>query len=745
MKKYCYIFLLFFLSIVYAKPVIDISVSPQNLWLNDRATIRFNCSEDGYSIKKIEVMFLNPVMIPNSSLNVQKSDSYYFSLDLVYPYSGKYDFQIYCESNNTEENSTLVSFDFFVHNVSATIESVKPGRAYEGDEIKAYVRIKKDGVDLNASANLVFKVFLNGLQIYPSTPIYYDSNKGWVISFFAGIGKHKLKIIAELDGKQLEMEKEITVQKSIEISFLSIDKTEVFPEDVVTIRFSAKERDYKIDNSSLSTYILLDNSNASFNYSIIDSLDGSLIDVRVKIPNIDVGKHTISARLSYKNESLSKDIEIIRPLKIEGRFANNDGIAFNGRIKIKKDGFEKILSTNSSGYFSGFVPKGIYDLELEIKDYPSYPGARVILKDASLNYFDDPIRFDVLKDVKIDGLGIGGVYLIEINLSFSKATVELAYDQRKVVNESEIVVYKCHDWNFAKMGCDSEIEEVDAVIDRDRNIVKFEESSFSVFIISYPKKLSLSITTDKKNYNLNDAITIFGYVQDDEGNYIENAKIIIKGYWGVSYYVETDKNGYFSQQLIAPDREGIFRIEGKAEKSKFIPDSKWTEINVSKSKKLVLFVDDSYRMYEGENLTIPLKIINTGQAEINTAKINISGLPDNFKVIFNQEELNIKPGEERESLIKIFAQENSSSNYIIKITLNYDNLNAEKQVLLVVEKRQVKAMPTARVVLPRIEKEIIYTILSCLTIIAIAYILKKNKKGKRQDNMLKEIKKEIIK
>ncbi len=744
MKKYYYIFLLIFLSTVYAKPVIDVAVEPQELWLNDKVMVSFNCSDGDSPIQKIEVMFLEPIMIPNSSLDIQKSDNYYFYLDLVYPYPGRYEFQIYCESNNTEENSTLDRFDFFVHNVSAVIESIKPGKIYEGDEIKAYVRIKKDDVDLNASDKLTFKIFLDGLQIQPSTPIYYESSKGWVISFFAGVGKHKLKILASLDEKEIEMEKEIIVQKSIELSFLNIDKTEVFSDDVVTLKFLAREREYKIDNSSLSISVLLDGANVTFNYSVIDSLDGSLIEIKVKMPKLDVGEHTLSTRVSYKGESLKKEVKVINPLKVEGRFVNHDGLVFNGKIKFKKDGFEKVLSTNSSGYFSGFVPKGEYDLELEIKDYPNYPGAKIVLNNAKIEAFDDKIVFDVLRGVNIEGLGLGGVYLIEMNLSFSKAKLELVYEKRKILNESEIIVYKCEDWNFAKMECNGELEEIDAVIDKDKNVVRFEQNSFSVFIISYRKRLLLNLMTDKKNYNLKDAVMVFGYVQDDEGRYLEDVGVSIRFYGGNAYFAKTDKNGYFSQQLIAPDREGIFRIDVKAEKSKFIPDEKTAEINVTKSRKLVLFIDDSYRVYEGENITIPLKIINTGQADIPLARINISGLPENFRIISNKDELDIKSGEERESPIKIFAPENSTSNNIIRISLYYDGVYVEKQILLFVEKRP-KPMPTARVILPKIEREIIYTVLSCLLIIGVAYILKKNKRMRKQDNILKEIKSEIIK
>jgi hypothetical protein len=744
MKKY--LLFLLFLSAACAKPLIDTSIHPQELWLGDEATIHFNCSDGNYSIKKFEVLFTNPVMIPNSSLSIQKSSDYYFSLRLVYPYYGRYTYQIYCESDNAEENSTSADFEFFVYNLSASIESIKPGKIYEGDEIKAFVKVRKNEIEMNASSDLSFKIFLDNSQIQPSTPIYYDSSKGWVLSFFSPIGKHKLKIESSLNQKSVLVERDIEVHKSIELSFLGIDKTEVNPEDYATLRFFAKERDYKIDNSSLSISLLLDNSNLPFNYSLLDSLDGTTIEIKTKMANISVGDHTISASLGYKNQTLSKDVQIIRPLRIEGGFINDDGLGYSGKIKFKRGSFERSFMANTSGYFSGFIPKGEYDVEMEIKDYPNYPGVKLILKDANINSFEDPIRFDVLKDVNIDGLGLGAVYLIRTDLEFSKATLELAYDQKKIANESEIIVYKCEDWNFAKRQCNVELEEIDATVDKDKNIVRFDSSSFSVFIISYRKKLLLNLMTDKKNYNLNEMVTISGYVQDDDGNYISDAEVKIKIFGGGSYSTKTDKNGYFLVQALSPQNEGIFKIEARASKSEFIQDIKALEINVTKSRKLVLFLDDSYKLYEGENITLPLKIINTGQADISLAKINITGLPENFKLITNREQRDIKVGEERESQIQIFAPENSSSSIMLKIYLNYDNAVSEKQILLIVEKKPAQnSIPTAKIVLPNFDKEIIYSISASFAIILVAYVLKKNKPKRNDDRMLKEIKNEINK
>ncbi|MEM5799566.1 MAG: carboxypeptidase-like regulatory domain-containing protein [Candidatus Aenigmatarchaeota archaeon] len=746
MKKY--IFLLFFISVVSAEPIIsNITIFPKDQWLGEQITVRFNCTEENQTIQKIHVMFLSPIEIPNSSINLQKANDYYFSLNLNYPYTGKYTFQIYCESDALLNNFTQKTFDFNVFNLSAYIESIKPGKIYEGDEVKIFLRIKKNDLELNATSNINFQLLIDGSPISYSTPIYFDAPKGWVLSFYAPLGEHKIKIISNVDGKSVEIEKTISVQKAIDISFLDIDKTEVLPNDFILMKFFAKERDYIIDNSSLSVSVYFDSNSTPFNYSLSDSLEGTVIDIRFKSPEVSIGEHTIKTKIKYKNREFQNEMKIYYPIKIEGSFSGEIGSLYNGKIKFKNNNFEKLFSTNSSGYFSGTLPKGKYNIEIELKDYPNYPGIRLILNDTEINSFGNFLKFDVLKDINIDGLGLGAAYYIKPEIDFSRAYLEISYDQRKINNENDIVVYKCDDWNFIKNKCNKNLQEIEAYIDKDKNIAKFDIEDFSTFIIAYRKKLTLNLIQEKRNYNLKDTVSVSGYIQDEEGNYIQDANVNIKVVnTGIEALTKTDKNGYFSQQFLAPEKEGIFKIEVKASKEQFILDAKSTEINITKNRKLVLFTEDSFRVYIGENITLPLKIINTGQADISKFFVNISGLPQDLKLIIKQED-EIKSGEEKEFPIQIFVPPYiNQTNYLIKIQLNYDGNLAEKQILLSIEEKpKVKTMPTAKLILPKIDSSVLYTFIVCISIIFITYILKKNKPKKQKDDLLKQIKNEIIK
>ncbi|MBU5688686.1 MAG: hypothetical protein KQA41_00445 [Candidatus Aenigmarchaeota archaeon] len=746
MKKY--IFLLFFISIVSAEPIIsNISISPQEPFLGDKITVNFNCLEENQTIQKVQVMFLSPIEIPNSSINLQKSNDYYFYLNLTYPYTGKYKFQIYCESDALTNNSTQTIFEFNVFNLSAYIEAIKPGKIYEEDEVKIFLRLKKNDIELNASSNINFQVLLDEKPVSFSTPIYFDLSKGWVLSFYSPLGEHKIKIIATIDNKNLEIEKSINVEKSIDIYFLNIDKTEVLPNDFISMKFFAKERDYKIDNSSLSIMLYFDSNSTPFNYSLSDSLEGTLIDIRFKAPDANIGDHTLKVKTKYKNREFQHETKIYYPLKIEGSFLGETGSLYNGKIKFKNNNFERLFSTNSSGYFFGTLPKGKYNIEIELKDYPNYPGIKLILNNTEINYFENLLKFDILKDINIDGLGIGGAYYIKPGIDFSDAYLEIVYDQRKIPNENNIIVYKCDDWNFVKNKCNINLQEIEAYVDKDKNIAKIDIKDFSTFIIAYRKKLSLNLIQEKIKYNLKDTASVSGYIQDEDGNYIQDANVNIKILnTGIEGLTKTDKNGYFSQQFLVPEKEGIFKIEVKVSKDQFIEDIKSIEINVTKSRKLVLFIDDSFKVYSGENITLPLKIINTGQADISNFFVNISGLPQDFKIIINQDD-EIKSGEEKDIPIQIFIPSYiNQTNYLLKIQLNYDGNLAEKQILLSVEEKpKLKTMPTAKLIIPKIDSSVLYTFIICVSIIFIAYILKKNKPRKEKDNLLKQIKNEIIK
>ncbi|MFH8080861.1 MAG: carboxypeptidase-like regulatory domain-containing protein [Candidatus Aenigmatarchaeota archaeon] len=741
MKRYLLI-LLIFLQIACAKPIIsNLTIYPEEPFLGDEVKIQFSCYEENQTIKKIQVNCLSPIEIPNSSFEIKKLDNYQFSLLLDYPYYGVYYFQILCESDSMTENSTIENFNFTVFNFTVYIDSIKPGKIYEGDEVKIFLKIKKNDFDVNTSSNINFQIFLNGKSVNFKLPPYFDASKGWTLTFQApSSGEYKLKIVANVDEKKVEVEKNIIVHKLIDISFLSIDKTEILPNDTVTIKFFIKERDFKIDNSSLSTIVLFDSENISFDQNTFDTLEGTIVEIKMKAKET-VGNHKISVKIFYKGKEYLKEIEVVFPIKVEGNLRFNDGSNLQGKIKFKRNNFERVIITNSSGYYSGTIPRGRYDIEIETANHPNYPSIKLTLNNTEIDSFLDPIKFDVLKNVNLEGLLIGGAYYVDVSLD-SYANIQLSYDQKKLYRENEIKVYRCEYWNFDKGSCDEWLEEVEALVDKDKNMVILNSNIPSTFIISCRKKLELKAFSDKKDYHMGDVINVYGYVQDEDGNYIADANVSIRTI-DVNKFTTTDKNGYFSSQFLAPDKEGKFKIDIIAQKSSYIEDKTSLEINVTKIKKILIFVEDTIKVYPG-NITIPLRLVNVGQADVDSCVINVSGLPSDFKVLNNKEEIEIKKGEERYSPISIFTPNNiTPSDYIIKITSNCDGFIAEKQLLLIVENEQ--KMPTTKIVLPQVNLKIMLTFFVCFLIILLAFILKKYKTKNQNDSILKQIKDEIKK
>ncbi|MBU5690186.1 MAG: carboxypeptidase-like regulatory domain-containing protein [Candidatus Aenigmatarchaeota archaeon] len=748
MKKQILVFFLL-LPISFAAPVIsDFNQYPEILWLGDTAKISFNCFEENYSIESVKASVTTPIMIPN--LNILKDVAYNISIPLNYPYAGNYTLRIECESNNTINNYTVYDYKFAVYNLTSTIDSVIPDKIYSGDEVKIYMKIKRNSEILDGTYPISFTVYLNNSIVNTTMPTYYDPSRGWVISFIAFEGKYNMKVEYSIFGKNFFVERELNVNKPVSFSLVSIDKTDVLVNDIVYLKFLATERDSKIDKDEYNIRFDIDSTQIiPENISISESPSNTIIESRLKMPSLDKGEHNLKITFNYKNHTFILNKKLDFQFEILGKISNDNGDYFNAKVKFKNGTFEKTFTTNSSGYFYGNLPKAKYDIEVEIKDYPNYPGVKLILNKTELESFDDSIKFDLIQP-KYNGLSVAGSYMIDTSLSFDKAHVEMIYDKKKISNPDELVVYRCEKWDYRNGMCSDEMEEIDFSVNKNKNSVDFDIQSFSYFLIAYKKKLNTKFSFDKTSYYIKEPIKINGYVEDNDGNPVSDTDVEIRIIsTGEKYNAKTDKNGVFNIEFLSPSNEGIFSIEINSKKDFFIEDKKQSSINVTKSKKLSLLMDDSFKVYRGENITIPVKIINIGQSDLK-AKIKLTGINENEYVISVPNEFDIASNEEKNFELKIFALSNVS-NLAPKIIVEYSGLTEQKQFVVIFEDKPVAQndrkfnLHSAKVILPE-STDIIFTVIVCCAILLTAYIFKRMKTPKKNNmDLLIGIKSEINK
>ncbi|MCX8178765.1 MAG: carboxypeptidase-like regulatory domain-containing protein [Candidatus Aenigmarchaeota archaeon] len=750
MKKYILIVLLL-IPISMSSPVIsNITITPDNVWIDDTIEISFNCFEENYTIDSVKASITSPVMVPN--INIVYDGAYKISLPMKYPYIGNYNLRIECQSNNPYENITLTDYTFTVYNLSANIESVLPEKIYSGDQVRVFLKLKRNNQNLDGTNQIDFEAYLNNTKVNFTSPIYYDPTKGWVLTFSPGEGRQNLKINYKVFGKTFYLEREINVNSNYYFGIISIDKSDVIPGDTINIRMFGSEKDSSIDSSQVSiNYFIGTTAVLPENVSFSHTSSGTNIDTRIKLPDMSRGEYDLKMTITYKNNTFNFNRKINYQFEILGKIANSNGDFFNAKLKFKSGGNEKIFSTNSSGYFYGTLNKGKYDIEIEIKDYPNYPGIRLVLNQTELKSFQDAIRFDVLNNPNIEGIGVAAAYMIETNLDFSKAYLELVYDKRKISSLEDIVVYKCESWDYKENKCSDTMNEIDFDTSTGRSSVNIQVNDLSYFIVGYNKKLGVRFSTDKASYYIKEPIKITGYVEDQDGVAVKDANLeLVILSTGTKYNAKTDKNGVFYMEFLSPEREGNFTFEIRASKDLFIDENKRSTFNVEKSRKISILMEDSFKVFKGDNFTIPIKLINVGQADLNV-KIKIFGINENEYLIDMPLEFKINSNEEKNLNLKIFSNENSTSNIIGRFRVDYDGLFEEKQFILILDEKPKQSseknlkMPSAKIVIPEFN-DISFTIVVSLLIILAAFVLKKAKNTKQSNTLiLNDIKSEINK
>jgi len=380
------------------------------------------------------------------------------------------------------------------------------------------------------------------------------------------------------------------------------------------------------------------------------------------------------------------------------------------------------------------------------------------LYDVTIDEFNNPINYYSLnKDT--EEMKVEGLYVFEVALPYSKTKILINYDESKVPNEKELVVYKCSDWNSALHTCNSKWIKQDAITDTIRNLVTIETQSLSAYALGIRKTLFLDFTSDKTVFGLNELMEIRGIVRDESGNFVPNVLInATVPSTNIKLSTYSDSSGIFSFQFVTPQEEGFYFLDVRAEKDPYIPANKTWNFQVIKERAISIVVPDGVRIKKGEKKTISFSVINTGQADIYNLSFYLKGLPENY---FSMQESveKIKVGEEIKVPITFEIPLNASANtYSLTFGIISGEINKEEIVGLTIYEENVTAQtqqqpsgfsfPTANIVLPFSLEEITYLSIFAVVSISTAYFLKKRKKRKvkgREEikNLLFDIKREI--
>lgn len=672
-----------FLILPAVKADLQLSVTPSEIWAGNSLSIRCWYTAN-------ETNIITPwVYIDKTSQNITLTaeNSTYFIYSYSPPLLGTY--SVYC-SNSTTSTSTT---SFKVSDLSAS--SDLPSVAYKGDKLSFNVKIVKisnSNETVNSGVN--FKVFLGSNEISLNNDKTFFLNNQWTVetnSISLEAKTYTLTLNISYNNKTVALTKSLEVKNSTEFQVSGIDKPLTKSNDTITLTMNAKEKGSPIQLQASYLSIQINNINSPI--TEISSVGGNS-QVKVLTPQLKGGSYKLKTSFTYNGQTFVDEKTIKYTVPVSGKFLNSGDKAIYANLRFSGDEIQQTFSTDDSGSFSGSLPSGTYTVEI------TFPLSTLTLNGVIIDSgFDNPIKFDRPTDVEIEGMATAGIFVYEIAIPFTRASIAIQYDDSKVLDENNLEVYKCSAWNFGKRSCISTWDKINADIDTVRNSAKFTTMSFSAFSIAVKKKLNTDFSLNKPSYNLNDIIKIKGLAKDENGKLLSDVEIKVSvPDADIETSTKSDNSGLFSFEFPTPKSEGRYNLILTAEKSPYISFNKTKEFEVIKSKKISLTFIDSIRLKKGENRTLEAVITNTGEIDLKKLNVSIENLPKEFyELPLVIESLLI--GEEKKIPINFFIPEDAGSTVlssILKVSTEY-NINSEQNfILTILAKNETKSSQASK-------------------------------------------------
>jgi hypothetical protein len=716
-------FLLLLVNMVMATPVIqNVSIDPSYLWLGEEATVSLDCFDNSNNtIDYVYADITGPGIILPRMFFVPSGGDYVLLVDEIYlDRTGIFDTTLYCENNNSEISSD--STGFTVSELTGYINIIDPNPAYIGEIVEIDFIVKKDGLDL--SSGVTFDVKFNGITKALKVSPAYDTSKGWVLKLDSPtvVDNYDIDVTAFYDRAEVVDSSSLEVNNYVQFEIVSINKNwfDINDELIVTLRALEGGSVITLDENNIE----IDITGSVAEIKSITFHD-NVFDVKIVAPSVSSGKHNLEAKLDHNSYTYSDTIEVSYVVSIEGEIVGYDDKGLSVNIKFIKDDAVKLsLITDAFGKYSTSLPPDTYDIEI------IFPQSKLYIYSAIVNSFYDPIKYSYSDSITVPGIITAGLHDFGISLTYSSVDIEMEYKENNVDDETELVFFKCSNWNSGKKICNGEWDEVFGEVDVNRNMVEIESSGLSAFVIGTRDELDIDFNLDKIVYNLEELITVTGLVKDSLRKTVNNAfiELSVEG-TDIKSETNADKNGIFSIIFPVPEMEGNYTLSLNAEKYPYMDFEEETSFIISKSKSVYINFPDTIKIERGKNYTQRFSLINTGQDTIELS-LSLTGIPEEYYKLSSIKKT-LELDEESSFYIDFFVPEHAETE-IKSVTLQVSgNDFSEDKVfgLNVVESEQVETeIPTGFATgfeFPTFNLEVVYVVLIGAIFIVFILILKK--------------------
>ncbi len=700
------LFIVIFSSRVMAVDVTDLSLEYSERYIqDDQFLASFECHGDDYAGAKINITngdwWYSPSEFTETPLGENITQIAYNIDPGNLDGTGTYTFKATCFGNTSDTSE--VNFDVYDYELKI-VSPVSTIDVVQGDYLTTLFTFKKV---IGSSKQDVSGAKFNVILSKSGQEFVLTNNKA---PDYGSEGLEIKSLISYVPNENFYGPNDLIVEYSNKPSIkdtvsdvVNIQKAfEIYFEDLTPIQMSSGG---SLDVPVYVNSPLIDSSEKLFDLSFNVNLDGSSETITgseitcsqsgsglfrcvlpVSVPDEAPGSYQLQITGRYKSYSDTISKEIYFTIPFSGALTYASGQIVYASIEMQNLDTGKWYKTSvnkGTGEYSLDLLPGRYKLKLSSPEIEKVEINGIDIKeDSEMITSNSPISIDSFTG----GEGIAGINCVKLivfqfALSFENAQIWIKYKDIDVTgSEEDMELYSCHDWNYGKRKCNGEWTSVPFDINTVTNIVHFNITEFSAFILGNKKSMSLEATMDKDTYNSREHITFTGNVMDNEGFPVENAKVSysIKD-MGLSGSTYTDDRGHFvAADLVAPEEEGTYIMEITVEKNPYKIFTTTYPVKIVKKVEFTLAVPEEVGVDLDKTTQTKLSIINTGQKDLSSVSVSVKGISTDWYSLVPMTINNLTVGSEKVVTMNIripseYCKEKCQIYYFVDVTAKSDN------------------------------------------------------------------------
>lgn len=649
-----------------------------NPYPNNKINLSVKCTDNTTNIIKVYAdLYDKNGFIGSYDLFLLKNNTYFTSSPPLT--HGSYTIVFHCEDNST---NTSISYNFTLYSLELHINFPVPEKQEivypEGSVFISFEFNKLADTSQTIINPERFRLFLGDTEIHLSQSNYWintttgEWNIQSTIPNSISFGKYDVRVEGSYKGHMVYDTKSNAVDIRYPLSVEILSPTYSTPrafidggEFVILAKILYKSNPIDNDEFGVNDFSIIIGEDIYTPDRIRrDEENPEQWRITVSIPKHDPGTYDLVLSVTYEGNTVSSEekeaIQFVLPFK--GTLIDAGGNIVGARIIFENIG--KTITTNNLGVYEflpGVIP-GSYDLRLEFEDGKTiarFMGVKINKDTPDMSQYPYTIRYDTVPgmSMNIEGMAVAKTIVLEFGLPFDLAEITISYDdvERKIRDEMNIEVFTCHNWNFAARKCSGSWEKIDSYVDPVLNIVSFNVTKLSAFVIGERKKLTAEVNLDVREYTLGEPIQIKGKVTDSSGEPVEDAVVkfvVDKG--NITTTTRTTFGGFYLGEITAPTEEGIFNLTVQVSKEPYIGYSTSFSLQAVKSKSLTfLNLPESIDIYLDTPQDIKFTILNSGQTPLKNIRLYAVGISTNWHQLIPHAINELGPGESREVTLKI--------------------------------------------------------------------------------------------